>query len=373
MIRRTQKPGFTLVEMLVAMAIGIAILAGAVLVSQSSAFDSYKTVGAADRLSQWMLTAKSKALRDRAPRGIRLIPDATNPEFIREIAFIEQPDPIPSNGALLLGSRLTFYYPCQVIETTTPANTTYNFDPPFPVVATPQAPANRGVYLTLSTSQLAELTSTIQPGDFISVPELRTVLRLGNPTHSTNPVGAPGPNNAGTSTILLNVLPEALPDLGKSVFTYHNSSTRDGTAHPLIPSPPNNGTLTVNTFSIIRLPRPLLGEPTQQLPVGMGVDVRATATTSLNPPTADANNNRDILFSPSGEVIGATDALTLLLLREVDLPNVTNPLTTDYGQAGQQILICIYNKTGAIATQPVNPPPALDPFQFARDGINTGL
>lgn len=50
-----------------------------------------------------------------------------------------------------------------------------------------------------------------------------------------------------------------------------------------------------------------------------------------------------------------------------------NPLTTDFSRSGQMILICLYNKTGAIATQPVNPPPNPDPYRFAKDGINTGL
>ncbi len=374
MIRRTTKPGFTLVELLVAMALAVVLLALAIGVSQSSAFDSQKVVGSADRLTEWMIAAKSKALRDKAPRGIRLIPDTANPEIIREIAYIEQPDPIPSNGPLLLGSRLTFYYPCKVTQTTMPQNVSYDFDNllPVPMGATP-APAGRGVYLTLSTAQLATFSSTVQANDLISIPELRCVLKLGSPTHTTNPVAPPGVNNAATATILLNVAAQSLPDLGRNVYSIHNSSTLDGAAHPQVPASPTNGTLMVSNFSIIRAARPILGEPTQQLPSGMAVDVRAAQTTSLNPPAADVNGNRDILFAPTGEVIGATEALTVLLLRDANLPNVVAPLGANYDQAGQMILICLYNKTGAIATQPVNPPPSPDPYRFARDGINTGL
>jgi type II secretory pathway pseudopilin PulG len=374
MIRRTRRSGFTIVELLVAVALAIAILGLAVAVLQSSAFESYKAVGAADRLSQWMIVAKNKALRDKAPRGIRLIPDATNPEFIREIAYIEQPDPIPSNGPMLLGSRLTFYYPCRVTQTTMPQSTSYDFDvlAPVPMGATP-APAGRGVYLTLSTAQLATFSSTVQANDLVSIPELRSVLRLGNPTHFLAPLAPPGPNNATTATILLNITGQQLPDLGRNVYSYHNSSTLDGAAHPLVPPSPTNGTLTIGNFSIVRAARPILGEPAQQLPSGMAVDVRAAVATSLNPPPADVNGNRDILFAPTGEVIGTTEALSLFLVRDVNLPNVVNPLTTDFERAGQMILICLYNKTGAIATQPVNPPPAIDPYRFARDGINTGL
>lgn len=393
MIRTSRRRGFTLVEMLVAMALAIVILGLAIGISQTGAFDSYKTVGAADRLSQWMLVAKNKALRDRAPRGIRLISDTTNPDFIKEIAYIEQPDPIPSNGPLLLGSRLTFYYPCRVTQTTMPANTTYDFDTLTPIaMGAPAAPAQRGVYLSFTTAQLTEFAATVQPNDLISIPELRSVLRLGNPTHLVNPAVPPGPNTAPNATILLNVQIQSLPDLGRSVFSYHNSSTNNGAAHPSVPQSaqpnPTHGTLSVTSFSIIRAPRPVLGEPTQQFPTGMAVDVRTSVPnpapppatipvlTSLNPPSADPTTlNRDILFSPTGEVIGAPEAITCLLMRDVNLPNCVHPLTTDYERAGQMILICVYNKTGAISTQPVNPPavPPTDPYRFARDGINTGL
>ncbi|MBL8867985.1 MAG: prepilin-type N-terminal cleavage/methylation domain-containing protein [Planctomycetia bacterium] len=373
MIRRTTKSGFTLVELLVAMALAVVLLALAIGVSQSSAFDSQKVVGSADRLTEWMIAAKSKALRDKAPRGIRLIPDTANPEIIREIAYIEQPDPIPSNGPMLLGSRLVFYYPCQVIEDTMAPPPTYNFDGlPAPSAPAPNtSPASqKTLFLAgLSAAQQTSFTSTVQSGDLISIPELRSVLKLGTPAF-TVVAAASSPSGA---TLRLNVTPESLPDLGRNVYSYHDSSRRNMTLHPNVPPTLLSGTLSVTNFSIIRAARPILGEPTQQLPSGMAVDVRAAQTTSLNPPAADVNGNRDILFAPTGEVIGATEALTVLLVRDANLPNVVAPLGANYDQAGQMILICLYNKTGAIATQPVNPPPSPDPYRFARDGINTGL
>jgi prepilin-type N-terminal cleavage/methylation domain-containing protein len=376
MIRRVslaRKPGFTLVELLVAVALGLVLLGLGLLAANSSAFDSYKTVGAADRISQWMLVAKNKALRDKAPRGIRLIPDTTNPEFIREIAYIEQPDPIPSNGPMLNGSRLVFYYPCQVIEDTMSMSVSYNFDGiPAPSAPAPNtSPASqKTLFLAgLSAVQQATFTSTVQSGDLISIPELRSVMKLGTPAF-TVVAAASSPSGA---TLRLNVTAESLPDLGRTVFSYHDSSRQNMAPHPNIPLTVECGTLAVTSYSIIRAARPILGEPTQQLPSGMAIDLRAAQTTSLNPPAADVNENRDILFAPTGEVIAATEALSVFLVRDVNLTGVTAPLGANYDQAGQMILICLYNKTGAIATQPVNPPPAPDPYRFARDGINTGL
>jgi len=83
----------------------------------------------------------------------------------------------------------------------------------------------------------------------------------------------------------------------------------------------------------------------------------------------------DILFSPSGELIGVNGGIVALTLRDTTRAASVSPLTnqTKYDLAGQMILICIYAKTGAIATQTVAPPSVNDPFKFAKDGINTGL
>jgi hypothetical protein len=84
----------------------------------------------------------------------------------------------------------------------------------------------------------------------------------------------------------------------------------------------------------------------------------------------------DLLFSPSGEVIGATDGLYAFVLRDSNIrPSTVNLGTqTELDVAGQLILTCVYTRTGAIATQPVSPVTApVDPYKFAKDGINTGL
>ena len=71
----------------------------------------------------------------------------------------------------------------------------------------------------------------------------------------------------------------------------------------------------------------------------------------------------------------ANEGLIVCLMRDVN----RNPLAFDLldqaelDKAGQMILIAIYPKTGAIATQSVAPISSNDPYKFAKDGINTGL
>jgi prepilin-type N-terminal cleavage/methylation domain-containing protein len=96
--RAARRRGFTLVELLVAMALAITLLGLAVAVSQTAAFDSYRTVGAADKVSQWLIIAKNRATRDRQVRGLRLLATVqantpSNTATVSECQYVEAPDP----------------------------------------------------------------------------------------------------------------------------------------------------------------------------------------------------------------------------------------------------------------------------------------
>ena len=68
--------------------------------------------------------------------------------------------------------------------------------------------------------------------------------------------------------------------------------------------------------------------------------------------TTDAAGNIDILFAPSGTLIGrgTTDAPIYLWVRNSNIP-LTNPLA-----AGDDTIIVIFPQTGASAAHPVNTP-----------------
>jgi hypothetical protein len=115
---------------------------------------------------------------------------------------------------------------------------------------------------------------------------------------------------------------------------------------------------------IIRQPRLLPGEQALQLPQDVIIDVSA----SLNVPSRatlarPTYGYWEILFSPSGTVMGQGTGNTPigLLLRDG---------TLDPGM-GDQTLIAIYPRTGAIASQPLAA--GADPFQFLRDGRAAGF
>jgi prepilin-type N-terminal cleavage/methylation domain-containing protein len=84
------RSGFTLIELLVVMGLIILLAAITITVSYSGLIDNYRTVGAGDRVSKWLVIAKVKAQRDQTPCGVRFYADANG--LIREAQYIEAPD-----------------------------------------------------------------------------------------------------------------------------------------------------------------------------------------------------------------------------------------------------------------------------------------
>jgi prepilin-type N-terminal cleavage/methylation domain-containing protein len=428
------RPAFTLVELLVAMAIAVALLALAVGVSQSSAFESYKVTGAADRFSQYLITAKQRALRDKAPRGLRLILDETNADsflrpICRDVAYIEQPEPwlVPPVVEL----RVICGDATQDVNAPAPSpgnpdlRTVRTITDKRVVLRWPNVATNADIIneFELPTSPAGNDPS-VRVGDMLLIPELGCAHRIVRmeqhqpvptmtmvpPTFAQMTPAASNPNQLEGSAIGAGFVAVEIV-LGSTQAERLNAFPTSGAAFSNEPANlsttpwPATFRFTNREFSFVRQPRPILGEPTVQLPIGTVVDLRTTKPnlmmpmttdtilTSLNVPSAVFLPNPampmqtrasyiDVLFSPNGSVIGASDGLMVFLVRDIDKsmaegttpPNQFEPLAKDYVQAGEMVLVCVYTRTGAVATQrPNEPSTPADPYKFAKDGINTGL
>ncbi len=90
---RTERRGFTLIELLVVMGILVALLALGVMIVP--AFKSSSAELGATQLQGWLHIAKQRALRDQAPRGLRLFIEPTNGSnnhlVVRRAQYIEVP------------------------------------------------------------------------------------------------------------------------------------------------------------------------------------------------------------------------------------------------------------------------------------------
>ncbi len=132
-----RRPGLTLIELLVVIAILAALFTlGVLFVPRVQ--EREKVARGADRVQGALLISKQRALRDRAPSGVRLIPDPANPALIRRLEYVQQPDDF--SGGLCNG---------------TPggaASTTVNFS---------------GVDFT--GGGLATNLAPVQPGDYLEV------------------------------------------------------------------------------------------------------------------------------------------------------------------------------------------------------------
>ena len=354
-----RRAGFTLIELLVVAALIIVLSALAAGVATSSLAGSQRVVSAADRASGWLLIAKQRASHDRAPRGVRFIgvkPDSATPAYlaVTEAQYIEQPDPWvpnPRQESNPTGARLVF-------ATTTGGGPTVD-----------------AFFVSGTAADGTEFDQRDVSSGTLVLPELGGSFKL-TTVPSPTPVGPSGPGIVVSKPIRL---------LGGIDLA---------AAAGVAPT----GVLVTFKFAFQGQPRPLLGEPLLQMPSSTVIDVRTTALDDKTPftsttigiptPVADATPvtpttkfTFDLLFTPSGQVLNATGAVTCLWVRDPskfgDTPakQSTLPRGTEFGNAGAQALICVYPRTGLIATQPPADVPAgtAGAYKFALDGRNEGL
>jgi prepilin-type N-terminal cleavage/methylation domain-containing protein len=330
-----RRRAFTLIEMLVVMGI-ILLLATIGVAYLPKMSDNQKRTRAVDLVSQWLLTAKERAKRDRLPTGVRFIDpnnpsnDPTKPILVSQLQYVQQPDPIT-------GGQLVYY-----ASASAPAgyfgpiaNNIYVIGG-ICLSATPFGGTGAATIVTFGNVDFTSGTldqRLVQRGDY---------LELGGSVHLIVAVSPP------TTTT------------GTQVYVWGSVSL---------------GSPTTN-YRIFRQPRPLVGEDILQLPPDMVIDIGKDPISgnllSRNVPqrsVVDQNGNlipvNEILFSPSGEVIGTgtSGGKVLLWVRDSTVANPYDPAAT--------AIVSIQTRTGLIAAQPVAP--GNDPYANTEDARSSGM
>jgi prepilin-type N-terminal cleavage/methylation domain-containing protein len=332
-----QRTAFTLIEMLVVLALML-ILAALAVAFVPKLSERARAARGGEQLQQWLLVARQWAKRDRVPTGLRLQPGQSLPnratplaKYVTDLQYIQRPEDLyfpnsiikpagPHDQVRIVGANIDFYGGVGQGAQVSPG--------PPPVYS------NQGLWL-------------VQPGDYLEI-------QGGGQLHRILALLSSG-NVAQKSDILL--------------------------LHPVV-----NGTFDARNFTptsryrIIRSPRILPGEPALQLPQDIAIDLTkndpppppagAPNTCYGNPLQANVLGSIDILFSPAGSVLGQPSDKVILWVRDV---------TQDAAAPGDQTLITVFVRTGFIAAFPVDldfdatTGRYVDPYSFTRTGRSSGL
>ncbi len=266
--RQPCRGGFTLVELLVVIAIIVAL--SAIMLAVLPKTESKLAADGAAQLQAWLGNARSRAVRDQAPTGLRLLP-ATGPGA-----------PAGSFGsAQLIQTPEPFTWPTQQIT-----------------VQPPSSPRTQRAYFSPPAAGFPNLTTgttnTIQPGDYLEI-------------------------SSGVGSIhQITHVPVTDSVLNRQYV-------------PLASQPPTAAitALTTTNWRIIRQPQPLMGEPALEFPntvVVYGNSSAGAAPGSQNVPST-TTGNWDIIFAPSGQVINATSGRIVLWVWDVNRVSAPTLLT----------------------------------------------
>lgn len=368
MVRITRvRSAFTLVELLVAMAVIIA-LASITLLVVPGVLDQDRTTDGATRVRQALMLSKAQAARDGLPRGVRFIvsptldpnnPAKTSTLFVTELQYVEAPQPVIPNPYMLSDPTLDPHIRLQYV-------------------------LNPNGQITSRICTVVNLTydqaTLIVKGSIIALPEFGGVfIRVAEnvvpqpQTGLTPPVNAPGKFmvrftlDTAANLNQLAAFPDA--ELGGA------------------------GTTVIYGFAIYPAARPLLGESIITLPKNVCVDLNQY----VSQPPGVAGLDYEILFTPTGQVLptssfltggspGASGQIFLWVRDYTKVPDMspqlplTNPRVYQidrFRQGGEQQIVAVKTRSGALGVFPVLwPGPAgtyiagQDPYTLARQGAN---
>jgi prepilin-type N-terminal cleavage/methylation domain-containing protein len=341
-----RRAGFTLVELLVAMTV-IVVLAAIAIAVVPGAMENDRTTDAAATIRQHLMIAKARATRESNGRGIRFIvttdpntPAKTNAAWSTEMQYIESaptivPNPFgltqPTVGATVGDPFVEFDYT----------------DPNNPVcrMKNVELGGRASEVLTVIENDLGanwfpKLYCPVLGPDAFGRTQRFEVIDIN-----------PRPSKAAAGT----------RDWTLSLFNYPTTLMGSGQ------------TQRVYRFAIEPRSRPLLGEPNVTLPKNVCVDLEASVPSVrvvTLPNGTTVQTDYEVMFAPNGQVLDPDSSGQIYLWVRDYTKYATNPArvvtpgpppTYDvaaFQQGGEQQLVAIKAKTGALGVFPVMWPDA---------------
>jgi type II secretory pathway pseudopilin PulG len=387
-----RRAGYTLVELLVLLTL-LAILATLAVALVPQVQQQARAATGADQVQGWLLIARQRARRDQHPVGIRL----QVPILTTSTTAVTSPGPTAVTP-LVMGGLQDDFIPwairplsnllvadddtglnAETVQVQSVTDTTFTA-----VFATPH-PAG---FVIRPLGYVQTLQYVEQPEDFVVVPGVSQLspqvrrLSVSGTTADLEAVPLPPdfPNTTPedfTGGFTANQLGDWPVQPGDYLETFGGGLVRRilgvesnqgpgipyGTRLYLDPAGSGNAALT-SQYRIIRAPRVLRGEPDLPLPQSVVIDVGTNFTYGNPLPIDPVTGTIDILFGPSGAVVGRAQGSDRIILWVRD---VTQGSVFD----GQPTLVTVYGRTGFIAAQPVDPTGG-DPYRYTF-GNSSGL
>lgn len=367
-MQRMTRRGMTLVELLVVITI-IGILGGIVALVAPRFQEQSRVAEGARQFTNWLQLARQRAQRDRAPRGLRIIdrlPSSTpgTQDFFYKFAYVEQPEDITGQPFEIEPVAATLPLSQQVTDTNTKRKN-------FQTYVAAQIPASHP-YKTLVDNTANppvgwKYLLWLKGRNLVGVVNTGDVVEFGGSRYrlAFEPVPYPTPSNATDCVLVLH---------------------RPRDEARIAPDMVRNTALP--PYRITRGVRPIAGEPELTLPANVAIDfiypppaaagpaaIANNATRTWPVPAAGGTGSFDIVFSPSGEVIGGVGTYGRLIfwLRDVTLDSAA-PVPAGAMPPGENRLVVLHNRNGQVSAHPVNPTvnpstgQLTDPYSFVRDG-----
>jgi prepilin-type N-terminal cleavage/methylation domain-containing protein len=371
--RQVGEAGFTLVELLVVIALMIVIATLGYLVLPGL-FNNYSRVRAADQVAGWLLSAKQRAKRDGLPTGLRLVYD-TDPNtgvvvsngpltyggmtfansrtyWIRQVQYVQQPEP-------LVGGRLD----------STATGATYTGGYLTGITLDPKTNTNTATFanvdFTGGTNNSVQYL--VQPGDYLEVFGGGGVHKIAAVVSGTTLQLADTSNaiNFNGNTTSYRILRQARPLQGEDLLQLPGSMVIDlGVASQVVGGNPTSFQRPVPDPAF-NLPPPPMPNPVPSYVLNPSQNLPERLLAANQPVVLD------ILFSPAGGLMGVGGAATANIYLWVRDTSATPP------DNGGPTIIGIKARTGYIGTHDVYPSPdSPDPvntYKYAQDSRGSGM
>jgi prepilin-type N-terminal cleavage/methylation domain-containing protein len=369
---------FTLVELLVAIAIFVILATIAISAFRES--DQDRAAAGAQQLRSMLEGARSRAIHDGLPRGLRLLLDPSHPrrvtslvyigaprQYIRELTLPELlgPDGVPGspgdddgNGTADDDGEYGWEGSDDAIKATV-ATSAGPFTPVWTITEYVRWPNlyDRGLLRPTSEFRGARIKIPAEKGNWFPITRV---------TRTTSPHAV---------TITLAGQYGDYPFV-KRRDNHHNSSFEQeyyaaiGTGNP--------EPVTNPIRYILELAPPILpGSSPKPLANGMGIDLDGSKLPAAWQTGGNYIPRMDILFSPRGEVIGEAGAAGILhfIIADVeDIANGTRYTAPDQRAPALRVekkdrLVTLFTRTGLVLTSPVNHFDATaSPYEYALLG-----